>query len=88
VIFGMKKRANGTVFVKRVPILGRVTRLGEFSPNGRLLTSSRCFENTEENAEEHFWLHVFTVKIMLQSRQKMYWATFWAIFSAKQIRSP
>jgi hypothetical protein len=50
-----------------------MTSLGEFSPIGRLVTSSSFMKITEV-------AHIFGVKVMHSFWQKMGWATFWVIF--------
>jgi hypothetical protein len=68
---------------RSMSVLARVTRLGEFSPNGLLVTF------------ESFWLiievaHILeplvsTVKVMHSFCPKMGWPTFWAIFSQTRL---
>jgi hypothetical protein len=59
---------------------GRVTRLGEFSPLGRLLLWAVFFENRRVSI--HFFATVFHGKsFVLIFDKKMVWARIWAILS-------
>jgi hypothetical protein len=59
--------------------VGRVTRFGEFSPNGRLLTLGR-FSKISEVAQDLGLLFSLNIDFVL-ILTKIVWATFWAIFS-------
>jgi hypothetical protein len=56
-----------------------VTRLGEFSPNGRMLTLNRFYKITEE-AQDVWATSFLNYRLSINFDQKMVWTTFWAIF--------
>jgi hypothetical protein len=56
-----------------------VTRLGEFSPIGRLFSFNSFLKITK--VANIFWPLFPTVKVYNKFWQKMDWAKFWAIFS-------
>jgi hypothetical protein len=57
----------------------RVTRLGEFSPFGRLFTLGRFLKVAR--VAQIVWEFLSTAQVMHTFLQEMGWATFWAIFS-------
>jgi hypothetical protein len=57
----------------------RVTRLGEFSPNGWFFILGNYCKITEVGIP-HFWLLYSMVKFEHPCLQKLGWATFWVIF--------
>jgi hypothetical protein len=58
----------------------RVTRLGDFSPNGwSFMYSGQWFENYIISA--NFWANFTVIPVMYYFLQKMALATFWATFS-------
>jgi hypothetical protein len=60
-------------------LLGRVTRLGEFSPLGRFFTLG-CFLKNDKSCT-NCWAHFFHGTSYVTISRKMGWATFWPILS-------
>jgi hypothetical protein len=64
-------------------MFNRVTRLGEFSPSGRLFSLGSFF-NYRSSPKLRFFFP-WNTWLCTNFEQKMSWATFWAIFSQSRL---